>query len=181
MTNDIFIPIDYTQKNLIKDLLGLPKNDPKPNIEGQPLVGNGYAVQSLESQTDECPKIVVEMSPSAFRSAANYLNKATGFCNDDWGAKTRAKKMSSITKVIYNPPATIVWFGDGDKIVSKTEDEFDWITGLAICVLKKRMGRKEYNRLQPYFFEGEKPLWDVLVRMNCPNGEWEKIKKEWKK
>ena len=85
-----------------------------------------------------------------------------------------------VTKVIYNPPATIVWFDDGDKIVSKAEDEFDWETGLAICVLKKRMERKGYNRLQPYFFEGDRPLWDVLVRMECPNGEWEKIKKKWR-
>lgn len=88
-----------------------------------------------------------------------------------------------VTKVIYNPPATIVWFDTGNKVVSKAEegDKFDWETGLAICVLKERMDKKTYNRLQPYFFEGNRPLWDVLVRMECPNGEWEKIKKEWKK
>lgn len=88
-----------------------------------------------------------------------------------------------VTKVIYNPPATIVWFDTGDKVVSKVEkgDKFNWEIGLAICVLKERMDRKTYNRLQPYFFEGDKPLWDTLVRMHCPNGEWEKIKKGWKR
>ena len=119
--------------------------------------------------------------------------------SDGWG--------DCITKVIYNPPATIVWFRDGDKIVSKAEarDGFDKAKGLALCVLKKRMDKKIYNRLFPYFdacdvelkkdadgkiLRNKKgmaiiaksvPLWDVLVRMHCPNGEWEKIKKEWAK
>ena len=88
-----------------------------------------------------------------------------------------------IEKVIYNAPATIVFFEGGDKVVSKAEegDEFDWETGLAICLLKERMDKKTYNRLQPYLFEGDTPLWDTLVRMHCPHGEWEKIKKEWKR
>ena len=112
-----------------------------------------------------------------------------------------------IRKVMYNPPATIVWFGDGDKIVSVADkgDKYDWKHGLALCILKKRMPKNDYNRFYPYFdrrdmivkrdANGEvcrdkkgkvryiknAPLWDVLVRKYCPNGEWEKIKKEWKK
>ena len=119
--------------------------------------------------------------------------------SDGWG--------DCITKVIYNPPATIVWFDDGDKIVSKADkgDKYDWKHGLALCILKKRMPKSDYNRFYPYFdrrdmivkrdANGEvcrdkkgkvryiknAPLWDVLVRKYCPNGEWEKIKKEWKK
>lgn len=113
----------------------------------------------------------------------------------------------TVVKVMYNPPATIVWFGDGDKIVSKADkgDKYDWKHGLALCILKKRMPKSDYNRFYPYFdcrdivikrdangkvcrdeegkfrFIKNDYLWDVLVRKYCPNGEWEKIKKEWKR
>ena len=151
-------------------------------IEGLPRSGRGYQVTDIKNKIGEDPVIEVEMNLDAFRAAIGYLNRSP-FSDPYWMGPSliHKKKKPIIEKVIYNPPATIVWFNDGDKIVSKTEDEFDWETGLAICVLKKRMDRKEYNRLQPYFFEGDRPLWDVLVRMKCPNGEWEKIKKEWKR
>ena len=150
-------------------------------IEGLPRSGQGYLVTDIKCEIDAVPVIEVEMNLDAFRTAIGYLNSFP-FSDPYWMGPSQIykKKKPIIEKVIYNPPATIVWFNDGDKIVSKAEDEFDWETGLAICVLKKRMDRKEYNRLQPYFFEGETPLWDTLVRMNCPNGEWEKIKKEWR-
>lgn len=165
-------------------------------IEGLPRSGRGYLVTDIKYEIDAVPVIEVEMNPDAFRTAIGYLNHVPF---GTWSSPTSKKKKPTIEKVIYNPPATIVWFSDGDKIVSKVdgEDEYSWETGLAICVLKKRMDRKEYNRLQPYFFaedpnklkkviiDGEEkeiptPLWETLVRMYCPNGEWEKIKKEWR-
>ena len=47
-----------------------------------------------------------------------------------------------ITKVVYNGPATIVFWSDDTKTVSKCapEDEFSPETGLAICFLKKIVG-----------------------------------------
>ena len=149
-------------------------------IEGLPRSGRGYLVTDIKYEIDAVPVIEVEMNLDAFRTAIGYLNHSSSVSLWMEPNPTNKKKKPTIEKVIYNPPATIVWFGDGDKIVSKAEDEFDWETGLAICVLKKRMDRKTYNRLQPYFFEGDRPLWDVLVRMYCPNGEWEKIKKKWR-
>ena len=171
MTETIFNPMvsDFITRNI-------------NTIEGLPMSGRGYLVTGIKNETGADSVIEVEMHPDAFRTAIGYLNRSP-FSDPYWMGPSRIykKKKPIIEKVIYNPPATIVWFNDGDKIVSKAEDEFDWETGLAICVLKKRMGKKTYNRLQPYFFEGDTPLWDTLVRMNCPNGEWEKIKKEWKK
>ena len=168
-------------------------------VEGLPIKGVGYEVTGYVDAVCEEPKIIVEMHPRAFREAIGHLIRRTDLIWPE-PTPTNKKKKPVITKVIYNPPATIVWLNDGDKVVSKAEegDEFDWETGLAICVLKKRMDRKKYNRLQPYFFtedpnklkkviingeEKEKPtpLWETLVRMYCPNGEWEKIKKEWAK
>ena len=159
------------------NVLGGIFNGMVDTIEGLPRSGHGYLVTDIKCEIDAVPVIEVEMNPDAFRTAIGYLNHVPFGM---WSSPTNKRKKPTIEKVIYNPPATIVWFDDGDKIVSKAEDEFDWKTGLAICVLKKRMDRKKYNRLQPYFFEGDKPLWDVLVRMECPNGGWEKIKKKWR-
>lgn len=49
---------------------------------------------------------------------------------------------SDIKQVIYNDPATIVYFNDGSKIVVKTMegDEFNEEIGLAMAVMKKMFG-----------------------------------------
>ena len=53
--------------------------------------------------------------------------------------------MEQITKVIFNDPATIVFWSDGTKTVVKCseDDEYDMETGLAMAVCKK---------LSPFFF-----------------------------
>lgn len=48
------------------------------------------------------------------------------------------------TKVIFNPPATIVFWSDGTKTVVQTrdDDEFDPEKGLAMAISKKALGNK---------------------------------------
>ena len=44
----------------------------------------------------------------------------------------------SIIKIIFNPPATIVFWDDGDKTVVKVHNEaFDREKGLAMAIIKK--------------------------------------------
>lgn len=47
-----------------------------------------------------------------------------------------------ITRVLYNDPATVVFWNDGSKTVAKCakEDKYNKETGLAIAVLKKAIG-----------------------------------------
>lgn len=47
-----------------------------------------------------------------------------------------------VKKVIYNNPATIVYFTDGSKTVVKTckGDAFDEQTGLLMCIAKRFLG-----------------------------------------
>lgn len=49
-----------------------------------------------------------------------------------------------IEKVIYNDPATIVFWADGTKTVVKCgeEDIYDYQTGLLMCIAKKAYGNK---------------------------------------
>ena len=55
--------------------------------------------------------------------------------------------MNSITKVIFNYPATIVLWSDGTKTVVKCDerDEFDPEKGLAMAICKKYFGGGFYN------------------------------------
>ena len=53
-----------------------------------------------------------------------------------------------VKRVIYNDPATIVFFSDGTKVVVKRHenDVFDEQTGLLMCIAKKFLGKEELHR-----------------------------------
>lgn len=55
--------------------------------------------------------------------------------------------INSITNVIFNNPATIVFWSDGTKTVVKCDerDEFDPEKGLAMAICKKHFGGGFYN------------------------------------
>lgn len=50
----------------------------------------------------------------------------------------------SIKNIYFNPPATVVLWGDGTKTVVKCQDgdTYSKETGLALCLAKKAMGNK---------------------------------------
>lgn len=51
-------------------------------------------------------------------------------------------------RVIFNDPATIVFWSDGTKTVVKAHNEpFNQEKGLAMAIVKKYMPRAKFNRL----------------------------------
>ena len=65
------------------------------------------------------------------------------------------------SKVIFNPPATIVIFNDGTKIISKCdkEDKFSKETGFLMCMLKKVYGNtKSHKMLEEFVYSTEKKV-----------------------
>lgn len=55
------------------------------------------------------------------------------------------RRVPQIIKVIFNDPATIVFWGDGTKTVVKAQNEsFDKEKGLAMAIAKKAMGNRGY-------------------------------------
>ena len=56
--------------------------------------------------------------------------------------------MVRITKVIFNPPATIILWSDGTKTVVKCKegDTFDKETGLAMAICKRIFSRSEFKK-----------------------------------
>lgn len=54
-----------------------------------------------------------------------------------------------IKDVMFRDPATIVWFEDGSKTVAIAGhgDRYDKEVGLAVCMLKRVLGNKEYRAI----------------------------------
>lgn len=69
-------------------------------------------------------------------SALGYSHQAyTDYCRNSW------KKKLEIEKVIFNDPATIIYWNDGTKTVVKCEgEEFDPEKGMAMAIAKKFLG-----------------------------------------
>lgn len=63
--------------------------------------------------------------------------------------KGYSEKNVYITKVLYNNPATIVFWSDGTQTrnICPKDTKYNSDTGLAFCVLKKLMGSSEMARL----------------------------------
>lgn len=65
------------------------------------------------------------------------------------------------SKVVFNPPATIVIFNDGTKIISKCdkEDKFSKETGFLMCMLKKNYGNTiAHKMLEEFVYSTEKKV-----------------------
>lgn len=65
------------------------------------------------------------------------------------------------SEVIFNPPATIVIFNDGTKIISKCdkEDKFSKETGFLMCMLKKNYGNTiAHKMLEEFVYSKERSV-----------------------
>lgn len=86
---------------------------------------------------------------------------------NDWATTKNAYKNSikdEITNVIFNNPATIVFWGDGTKTVVKcTDDAFDPEKGLAMAIAKHFLGT---NKSKGNYYN----IFDKYV-----SKEWEKV------
>ena len=71
------------------------------------------------------------------------------------------------SKVIFNPPATIVIFNDGTKIISKCdkEDKFSKETGFLMCMLKRNYGNAMVHKmLEKFVYSKERGVKEDVKR-----------------
>ncbi len=64
-------------------------------------------------------------------------------------ASPTSNKSVSILNVVFNKPATIIFWSDGTKTVVKCakEDSYDKLFGFFICVLTKLIGKNSVRKL----------------------------------
>ena len=94
----------------------------------------------------------------------------------------KQKAMNSITNVIFNNPATIVFWSDGTKTVVKCDerDEFDPEKGLAMAICKKHFGGGFYNDIfKKWIPEEDAPVIEIdgQITMDDIAGKFEKLAK----
>ena len=83
-------------------------------------------------------------------------------------------RLPKITNVIFNDPATIVFWSDGDKTVVKATDEtFDPEKGLAMAIAKKALGNKGnyYEEFKKWIPEDKRKgvPWVLGKKFNIPD------------
>lgn len=82
--------------------------------------------------------IVKDMTRTLYREYIRRIN-----IND-----VKGRTDNGIEKVIFNPPATIVFFKDGKKVVVKCQDDDDWDEekALAMAIVKHDHGLSVFNK-----------------------------------
>lgn len=104
------------------------------------------------SQDDPCSvsRIRVDVTGTIMNPVgatfSNYSRYTEGICKDLTDRLNDKERITNavIKNVIFNPPATIVFWTDGTKTVVKTQngEEFDPEKGLAMAYFKKMHGNK---------------------------------------
>lgn len=118
------------------------------NSPNQRLIGDlmGGYVYAADANKPELMYAATEISKANRRAAVaeNRLDALKYAVNDVFGVAELHRKMAlEIKKVIFNNPATIVFWADGTKTVVKAKNEdFDPEKGLAMAIVKKAFGNK---------------------------------------
>ena len=91
--------------------------------------------------------------------------------------------MLTIKKIMYKPPATIVFWNDDTKTVAVCEkgDVYNSELGFALCVLKKKYGNKKvHDMLDKYVHSVSKDdgamVWEDKPKEKKPNGARKRVK-----
>jgi len=90
-----------------------------------------------DTDVKENKKVIKDVRPA---TAKKHIRGITNF---------KPLFIPKLKDVWFYKPATIAWFEDGTKTVAVAGhgDKYDKETGLAICMLKRVLGNKEYRRI----------------------------------
>ena len=94
--------------------------------------------------------------------------------------------MLTIEKIMYKPPATIVFWNDNTKTVAVCEkgDTYNRELGFALCVLKKKYGNKTVHDMLDKYVHGVSKyskdegamVWEDKPKEKKPNGARKRVK-----
>lgn len=122
-------------------------------IAGRPpefrIMGDGHhRIHAVKTKTD-ISKEETKMATYDEKTGKRYY--------DYTQASAAYRSAFGIDKVVYSPPATIVFWKDGSKTVVKCSenDVFDPLAGIAFALMRKVYG-KEYRSIEKYAKEYEK-------------------------
>lgn len=117
-------------------------------------------MKSFIDKNDELNiKFENEKEEEHFITAVGYILESMGEEIEDYIEACVAEERHSlnraidlekeIEKVTFNDPATVVFWKDGEKTVSKAKncDKFNKETGLAMAIVRRLCGNRNYNKV----------------------------------
>ena len=117
----------------------------------------------------------------------DLLEEIIGEC-DDLEVKVapppkKQNKPRMIADVIYNGPATIIKWTNGDKTIVKCSegDSYDKRVGFLLCVIKRMFDGEPalYSEIMNWLFsDGEKKTKKKKVKQEIPTPDYKKIERE---
>lgn len=146
--------------------------DKKHRIMGIPVrVNKGRTRSIILRRTNENKCGTIGLSNKELSYLKNDVDLTKKLCNSLYGISNIKPK---IEKVIFNDPATIIFWNDGTKTVVKANDEsFDAEKGMAMAISKKMLGNKgNYYEV----FKKWLPKEDSTEYVNLPIFSKEEIK-----
>ena len=107
--------------------------------------------QSRDTASVDCEILLDHLYPHIIPSTRDYHMM---YCHNTPATARRANNLPKIKDVIFNNPATIVFWEDGTKTVVKCgkDDNYDAEKGLAMAMVKKMLGNegKYYNEIKKW-------------------------------
>ena len=105
-----------------------------------------------------------------FLDAIRYCSEQGNYCNNILSASMEVKVdiPGMIDRVIFNDPATIIYWKDGSKtVVKRSEDDiWDPEKGFCMAIIKKLYGRTSFIKR---FMEPEEEMSILTVEEACEN------------
>lgn len=104
----------------------------------------------------ENPRLEAELAGFVTPEGRTRTHSFRDICDELSETLRQGKPRYEIVRVIFNDPATIVFWKDGSKTIVKCEGEtFDKEKGLAMALVKKFLGNKGnyYNVFKEYINE----------------------------
>ena len=123
------------------------------------------SVDWIQTPAGEFPRIKVE----ATINPRDYACPSTRYANT-------SPKIPAITNVIFNPPATIVFWSDHTKTVVKCDyslEDYDPEKGIAMAISKKMIGDNKYeyyNTFKHWLKKWDKQNYKLTVEEDFNNG-----------
>lgn len=159
--DDIFEAMHAVREEVIK------KVTEYRNSSTTPMIGRDIS-EYLKIDVEQAKRIDKMVRNSVFGSA---VYKPTARV---WRTYASGQTIPEIENVIFNNPATIVFWNDGTKTVVKAQDDdvFDPEKGLAMAIAKKAFGNhgNYCNKLKPWLEEYEESL-SLDINVGCSMGE----------
>ena len=122
---------------------------PEPKFENLKWYVNDVKIDYGEDRPYSLSPLIEPTAEVVLRAPINSevgnftLNELYVHIHNNLDSKTIRCNKGAIKKVIFNDPATIIFWYDGDKTVVKAENEpYDPEKGMAMAIAKKSLGNK---------------------------------------